>query len=142
MNAKKVVKRKTFLLLVLAFFLAVFSFSLYTILMGSTSLGEMDIWDGKTIATDFSSGNGSEDNPYVIGNAEEFLYFKELLEGDNYTAYQDKYYALSSDIDFGEHEIEPIGKVVDEEERIFKGTFIGNGFTLKNFQIVSPSIFT
>ena len=140
MKKKNIEVRKIFFLLVLAFFVAFFSFSIYTVLSGIISLGELEGWDGETVATEFTSGNGSEENPYVIHNAEEFMYFKNLVEGDTYESYQDMYYVLDSNIDFGGHDITPVGKQVEDEERIFTGVLDGKGYTLMNFKIREASI--
>ena len=139
-NNKRI--HKFFFMIVLAFFLSFFSFFIYSFVTGNISLGEdVEKWDGLTVAASFESGNGTLDNPFVIQNAEQFMYFKELIEGDSYTAYYDKYYVLGNNIDFGEHEITPIGVMVEEEKRIFEGTLDGKGYSLQNFQIKKPSVF-
>ena len=164
---KNIEPKKTFSLLVLAFFVVFFAFSIFTVLSGILSFAELEGWDGKTIATEFASGNGSEENPYVIHNAAQFMYFKSLVEGDTFSSYQDKYYVLDSDIDFGGYDITPIGievpkeavempveengeetsieeteteeaaveEVKNVEDRIFKGTLDGKGYSLMNFKI-------
>ena len=116
MKKKNVEVKKVFFFLVLAFFVVFFSLSLYTVLSGIFSYAELEKWDGKTIADSFSSGNGTEENPYVIHNAEEFMYFKSLIEGESYTSYQDLYYELDSNIDFNGYEITPVGVVLPKEE--------------------------
>ena len=47
MKKKNIDNKKIFFLLVLAFFLVFFSFSLYTVLSGIISFGELEKWDGK-----------------------------------------------------------------------------------------------
>lgn len=111
MKKKNIEARKIFFLLVLAFFLVFFSLSIYTVLSGIFSFAELEGWDGKKVAESFSKGNGTEENPYVIHDASEYMYFKSLIEGDTYEAYQDKYYILDANIDFNGHEITPIGIV-------------------------------
>ena len=140
MKKKNVEVRKIFFLLVLAFFVAFFSFSVYTVLSGIISFGELEGWDGETVATSFTAGNGSEENPYVIHNAEEFMYFKSLIEGDTYESYQDMNYVLDSNIDFGGYDITPIGISTEDVERIFTGVFDGKGYTLMNFKIREASV--
>ena len=141
MKKKNFELKKSFFFLVLAFFVAFFSFSIYTVLSGIISFADPDGWDGVTVANSFTSGNGTEENPYVIHNAEEFMYFKSLIEGDTYSSYQDKYYVLDSNINFGGYDITPVGIQVDEEERIFKGKLDGKGFSLTNFKIKDASLF-
>ena len=83
-------KIKIFITIFAALFVVVFSFLLINIITGRITLGEADAWDGETIATSFSSGNGTEENPYVISSPEEFMLFKNSVEGLDYEAYQDK----------------------------------------------------
>ena len=51
-------------------------------------------WDG-VVATSFSSGNGTEENPYIISNASEFAYFSEMLKTTNY---ENTYFKLINNI--------------------------------------------
>ena len=115
MKKKNIEVKKIFFLLVLAFFLVFFSFSVYTVLSGIISFGELEKWDGKTVADAFTSGNGTKENPYVIHDAAEFMYFKSLIEGDSYKAYQDKYYELDANIDFNNNSIKPVGVILKKD---------------------------
>ena len=82
--------KKLFLSFFAALMLTSFSFFIYTLLTGKISFSELeDGWDGTTVATSFSAGNGTKENPYVIKTPEEFVYFKTLIEGENYLSYQD-----------------------------------------------------
>ena len=63
-----------------------------------------DAWDG-VVALTFSSGNGTEDNPYVISNASEYGYFKDLLEGSDASLYLDKYYLITNSFNYGNYSI-------------------------------------
>lgn len=92
-------------------------------------------WDGVTIASSFSLGNGTLENPYLISNGEELAYFKQLIESSKSDAYNDKYYALSNNIDLDNHEWISIG---NSDSNIFKGYFDGRGYTIKNLKIISP----
>ena len=130
---------KIFITSFTALFVVVFSFLLINIITGRITLGEADAWDGETIATSFSSGNGTVENPYIISNPEEFMYFKNSIEGLDYEAYQDKYYELSSDLNFGNHPISSIG-IKEDIEKIFKGNFNGNGHTISNIDITGSNI--
>lgn len=134
------IRKRLFVYFVAALFLVLFSFGIYSLVTGLISFGKDEGWDGYTVATDFEKGNGTIDNPYVIQNAEEFLYFKQLLEGKNYESYQDKYYVLGNTIDFNGNAITPIGVLEGEEERYFTGHFNGNGYALTNFKIQTPTI--
>lgn len=133
-------KIKIFITSFAALFVVVFSFLLINIISGRITLGEADAWDGETIATSFSSGNGTLENPYVISSPEEFMLFKNSVEGLDYEAYQDKYYELNADLNFGNHQISSIGIKEEETEKIFKGNFNGNGYTISNLDITGSNI--
>ena len=125
--------KKIFTYLIIAFTLTILSFFIYSLIVGKITLSKTEEWDGKKVATSFSKGNGNIDNPYVINNAEEYMYFKSLIESDTYESYQDKYYILGNDINFYGNNIESIGTINENEERIFKGTLDGNGYSLENY---------
>ena len=82
------------------------------------------------LSSSFSSGNGTVDNPYIISTGEELSYFKSLIEGNNSDVYNDKYYALGSDINLDNHEWIAIGNSLGQ----FKCYFDGRGFTIKNIK--------
>ena len=92
-------------------------------------------WTG-AIAESFYSGDGSEQNPYVISNAEELAKLaNDVNEGNNYS---DSYFILSDDIDLNGQKWTPIGYwKSDEEFSYFKGKFDGKNHTIKNFYIYS-----
>ncbi len=54
-------------------------------------------WEG-TIATAFSGGTGTEADPYLIANADQFAFFNECISNNN-EEYGDKHYRLLCDID-------------------------------------------
>ena len=84
-------------------------------------------WDG-VVATSFSSGNGQEDNPYVISAAGELAYLKELLESED-EFYLDKYYLITSSFNYGGHDL-TINNI-----NAFKGNIDGQGSTISNFRV-------
>lgn len=88
------------------------------------------IWSGE-VATSFSGGNGTKDNPYQISRGEELAYFKTVIESDDNSNYLDKYYVLTSNINLGNLYFDPIG----ENGQIFSGTFDGQGYTISNLKI-------
>ena len=59
-----------------------------------TNLNNIATWDG-TIATQYKSGSGTENDPYIISNGAELAYFSEQLLINNY---QDTYFSLEKDI--------------------------------------------
>ena len=94
-------KKNIFIAGFAALFVVVFSFLLINIITGRITFGEADAWDGESVASSFSSGNGTLENPYIIGSPEEFILFKNSIEGEDFKAYQDKYYELSANLNFG-----------------------------------------
>ena len=56
-------------------------------------------WNG-TIDTSFAGGEGTEENPYLIANADQLAYLSEVISNDNEN-YAEKYYKLVTDINFG-----------------------------------------
>lgn len=140
MKLENLKTKKIFFAIFAAFIVASFSFLTYSLMTGGISFAQReDVWDGESVATSFSAGNGSEENPYLIKTEDEFLYFKQLIEGDQFTSYQDKYYALDDDLDFGEHSITGIGIINEEEERIFKGHLDGRGHSINRIKIDKPT---
>ena len=53
-----------------------------------------NVWSGN-VATKYKSGDGTENNPYIISNGEELAYFSSQLENNNY---EGVYFKLSNDI--------------------------------------------
>ena len=64
-------------------------------------------WDGTTVATSFTGGNGSSASPYLISTGEELAFFKSVIE-DNNNVYSTLYYQLADDIDMGNHDFATI----------------------------------
>ena len=82
-------------------------------------------WDG-VVARSFTSGTGTENNPYVISNASEFGYFKSLLEGEDANAYVNKNYVITNGFNYGEYDISINNEIP------FSGTIDGNGNIIYN----------
>ncbi len=57
-------------------------------------LHDITEWDGN-VAVSFKSGDGTQENPYIISNASEFAYFSQSLQNDDY---EGKYVKLTNDI--------------------------------------------
>ncbi len=128
-------RKKVTIIFAVFFFVFAIIFS-YFLMTGRITFGSLeDGWDGESIAIEFSGGNGTEENPFLISTPEEFIYFKSLIEGDNYTGYQSQYYKLMNDLSFNDHLLSSIGVISGEEERIFTGHFDGNGHTLSDIVI-------
>lgn len=142
MARKRVLKNKLVVYVLSALLVVMASFGVYNVLSSYFSLSNVveKQWDGVSVSSSFSSGNGSEDNPYVIKSGADLAYFKSLIEGLNYSTYNDKYYILGADIDLGDNEFASIGIVDGEVEKFFKGHFDGNGYTIKNTKITGNTI--
>ncbi len=128
-------RRKLIFYLSSALVILIAFFSLYSILTGRTSKADEVKWDGATIATKFSGGNGTLENPYVISNGPELAYFKKLLEEEN-DKYKDKYYELGNNIDLDYKDFESIGDL----EKTFNGSLDGNGYKISNLKITNKTI--
>ena len=87
-------------------------------------------WDG-VVARDFTSGTGTQANPYVISNASEYAYFKQLLEGEDANAYIDKNFVIANGFNYGEYEIS-INNTIP-----FSGNIDGKGNLIYNAKIVN-----
>ena len=134
------VRKTVFLYFTALFVLAVISYSLYSFITAVITLSDPDGWDGYTVATSFALGNGSKENPYIIQDASEYVYFQQLIEGDNSNSYSNLYYKLGNDINFNGNAIKPIGVVLEDEEKIFTGNLDGAGYSLSNFKINAPAV--
>ena len=85
-------------------------------------------WDG-VVATSFTQGNGTKENPYVISSAGEYGYFKELLEGEDALLFLDKCFLITNSFNYGSHNIS-INNTLP-----FTGTIDGDGHTIYNVSI-------
>ena len=115
-------------------------------------IDDVPVWEGEVEA--FKSGNGAEDDPWIIANADQLAYMSQMVS--NSEEYADDYYKLISDVDFGgysntvdENDVPtnvfyPIGywKLQDGTNaagepyygfgNAFRGVFDGNGNTVAN----------
>lgn len=95
--------------------------------------GNYVIWDGYSISSSFDGGDGSIDNPYQIASGSTLMYFKTLIESDQYETYYNKNYKLTSNINLDNHQIWGIGNL----EKPFSGNFNGNGYSIANIKLGS-----
>ena len=82
-------------------------------------------WDG-VIASRFTSGTGSDVNPYVISDASEYAYFKSVLEGPDASFYANKYFKIINSFNYGGYDIS-INNTVP-----FAGVLDGSGKNISN----------
>ena len=113
-------------------------FAIISILTAKDSFSNSteELWDGVSVSSSFSAGNGTEENPYVISNGREFAYFKKIIEESN-SIYASKYYVLGNNINLDNHEWIAIG---NSSTNVFKGYFDGCGYTIKNLKINSSQV--
>ena len=100
-----------------------------------------EVWDG-SIAKSFAGGKGTKDDPYQIATGSQLAYFAERVNAGEYgEKYADTYFELTSDIDLGGKEWDPIGDTVSalilggKDYLVFAGNFDGKGYTIKNLTI-------
>ena len=73
------------------------------------------VWDG-SVAKSFAGGKGTKDDPYQIATGSQLAYFAERVNAGEYgEKYADTYFELTSDIDLGGKEWDPIGDTVTEK---------------------------
>ncbi len=113
-------------------------------------------WNG-TIAEGFATGTGTEDDPYIIANADQLAYFGAVVGGMRGAAegknFKNEYVKLVADINLGDDEAkneeakifypigyynsegtyEKTGTAITSGLRNFSGTFDGDGHTVANF---------
>ena len=89
-------------------------------------------WDG-SVATSFSGGSGTADDPWKISNGSELAYLASVVNSNGSGTYN-KYYILTADIDLGGQEWIGIGNQ-HAAEKAFKGKFDGNGKVITGFAI-------
>ena len=122
MTKNNVLKNKLFIYIVCALLLVVSGYALFLV-VGNFSKADLEVekWDGESISSSFSSGNGSADNPFIINNGADLNYFRSLMSDDTYNSL---YYKLGNDIDLDNH----LFTTIDT----FKGNFDGDGYTIYN----------
>lgn len=75
------------------------------------------------------SGAGTEDDPYLIGSAEELEKFSDYIDAESRSG---EHFLLTSDINLGGAEWSPVAA-----NSCFNGVFDGGGHTVSNFTIAS-----
>ena len=86
-----------------------------------------------SIESDWGGGDGSEQSPYLIRSADDLLRLAEVInDNSTYTSYRKKHFRQVCDIEMEGTSTLPIGAT---ENRAFKGTYDGGGFTISNATI-------
>lgn len=81
-----------------------------------------------TITVNSSATYGSQTNPFVIRNKEEWVFFANMITAQNSTYAGAKHFVLGADIDLGGNSVSPVGCHATG----FQGFLYGNKHTIKN----------
>ena len=100
----------------------------------AVELGEINSWDGTSVATEFPWGSGTEELPYLIADGEDLAYLGEQVRNGN--TYEGIYFQLANDIDLGNHNWTPIGNA----QNSFRGILDGAGHTIANATITVANL--
>ena len=121
------------------FAIVIASFAIINLFTATTTLSNIaEVWDGVEVATSFSAGNGTKENPYQIVSGSELAYLKKIVEENLFTDLKEKYFVLANDIDLGGHVWQGIG--TNNIENQFTGHIDGQGYSIKNFKIETPTV--
>lgn len=96
------------------------------------------------IAPVLFEGEGTAENPWQIKNEADFKLFSKITV-DATMAFEDKYFVLTSDLDFKGDTIVPVCKSktsVTTPSNPFMGVFDGQGHTIDNYVILGVGFFT
>lgn len=139
---KKLVVKKTAVLKFLCVFLILIaSFAIINLFTATTTFSNIEeAWDGVEVATSFSGGNGTKENPYQITSGSELAYLRQLVEENHLEELPNKYFTLTQDIDLGGNTWQGIGTVSEDKIRAFTGCFDGQGHTIKNANIEKSTV--
>ncbi len=86
----------------------------------------------------YAGGDGSEESPYEINDAEQLLYFSQTVNAGTDAG---AYYKLTANIDLNGTSWTPVGfhSSTTGYTTVFSGNFDGNGYTISNVTINSAS---
>lgn len=102
---------------------------------------EIDTWNGSadlTASNDSFAQTGSQDDPYLIENAQQFVLLSQIVQDTTLAGKYNtssKFYKLTIDLDLNSYNFQGIG--VEGYE--FKANFDGDNHTIKNFKHSSPT---
>jgi len=109
------------------------------VVLAMTSFSEVSMvadtanpWDGSS-ATAFAGGTGTEADPFLISNAQQMAYFRDLVDSGN--TFQGQYVKLSNGIDLDDVNFDPIGYGYESKKympdgKTFNGIFDGGEHTI------------
>lgn len=100
---------------------------------------KVQFWNGN-IGTDFFSGNGTEEDPYLIKNCEDMAYLANEVNNGN--SFEGKHFKLIANLDFGARKDENnkwnklnIPYIGISSDTPFSGTFDGNNKHIRGIGI-------
>ena len=91
---------------------------------------QSEAWDGITIADGFTSGSGTEEDPYIIMTGAEL--YKLSVDAAGGELYSGVHFKLGDDINLGNNLWPSIGR---SSSSPFSGNIDGNGKTIYNFEV-------
>ena len=101
-------------------------------------------WSGET-ADSFSSGNGTEEDPYTIETAEQLAFFASQVNAGE--TFEGKFISIIKSINLGNKEFTPIGAGITGEypeswdwSEYFNGTLDGKGNVITGIKITQPTM--
>lgn len=111
-------------------------------LNSSTVSADESKWSDESIRASSYSNKDDNAKTIEITNAKELgLFAYEVNQGTTYEGYT---VTLKNDIDLSEHNWDPIGHhtigYIDSSTLLFRGTFDGEGHTIRNMNIDIPSV--
>lgn len=125
---KEFVKTNFKKIIVILSFLAIFIILIFAVYPTFTEKRTSSIWD-ESIASSFASGDGTENNPYIINTGSEFAYLFTLLKSEESSDYFNKFYEINNNINFNNLDFSFI-----DSSKIFSGSINGNGYVLSNLE--------
>ena len=113
--------------------------------LNEKTVGSLTPWSGE-IADSFSSGNGTEEDPYTIETAEQLAFFASQVNAGE--TFEGKFISIIKSINLGNKEFTPIGvgptgETPDEWDwsvGYFNGTLDGKGNVITGIKITQPTM--
>ena len=112
--------------------------------LNEKTVGSLTPWSGET-ADSFSSGNGTEEDPYIIETAEQLAFFASQVNAGE--TFEGKFISIIKSINLGNKEFTPIGVGPTGEtpnnwdwSGYFNGTLDGKGNVITGIKITQPTM--
>lgn len=131
MKTKDIIRKYNKILLIIA--IIIVTLLSWKLINSFSAPNTSSAWDG-VVAKSFKSGTGTTKNPYVISNASEYAYFKQLLESNDALLYANKKYKITDSFNYGGYDMSINNQIP------FEGTIDGTGNMIYN-AVVTNNIF-